>query len=81
MSLGLFQGFMVADHRISPTDVLVNAKLCEHCGKEMFVTNGQKYCRPCGARFLLPFDYEEYLALAPDHTHLERNLPHYDRSQ
>jgi len=77
VSLGLFQGFMMADHRVDPADIVVQARYCQHCGKEMFVRNGQKYCRPCGSRFLLPIDYEEYLTLAPDHTNLKRDLPSY----
>jgi hypothetical protein len=44
----------------------------------MIAQRSQRYCWSCGARFLLPESFEDYLALAPAHTHLERDLPHYD---
>jgi hypothetical protein len=73
----MYAGFALVDHVVPPGAIVVHPKYCEHCANTMIVANGQRYCRPCGARFLLPLDYTDYLALAPDHTHLERDQPSY----
>lgn len=71
-ALGMFQGFMAGDHTVPLNGVV--------CGKNICVSGRQKYCRKCGINCLLPLSHEDYLTLAPDHTNLERDLPHYDDS-
>ncbi len=80
-SLGMMQGFIEVEHRVPLDARVLHPAYCQNCGKLMFVEKRQKYCVPCGTRYLLPLDLTIYLeTAAPAHVDLGRDLPHYDGS-